>query len=94
MLPLSITFFYMSSPETPKIPEILSENGSQETTSFLTHTDGNGEGQKVDNAYTDFFQETSDGKISVGSKARQSGLELSVSILGYLLIVVVVASIL
>ncbi|MBP9812129.1 hypothetical protein KBC86_01995 [Candidatus Gracilibacteria bacterium] len=84
----------MSSPETPKIPEILSENGSQETTSFLTHTDGNGEGQKVDNAYTDFFQETSDGKISVGSKARQSGLELSVSILGYVLIVVVVASIL
>lgn len=84
----------MSSPETPKVPEILSENGSQETTSFLTHTDANGEGQKVDNAYTDFFQETSDGKISVGSKARQSGLELTVSILGYVLIVVVVVSIL
>ena len=84
----------MSSPETPQVPEILSQNGSQEPTSFLTHADSHGEGQKIDNAYTDFFQETSDGKISVGSKARQSGLELTVSVLGYVLIVVVVASIL
>lgn len=36
------------------------------------------------NIYNDFFQETSDGNISIGPKAQKSGLEVATSILGYI----------
>jgi hypothetical protein len=35
------------------------------------------------NPYGDFFQETSDGNISIGAKVKKSGLELGTDILGY-----------
>lgn len=60
------------------------ETGNQwtEDSSFL--------GKKVDTVYNDFFQETSDGKISVGSKAQKSGLEVFTNILWYVLPVAII----
>lgn len=40
--------------------------------------------------YSDFFQETSDGNISIGPKAQKSGLEIVTTILGYVLPVIIV----
>ncbi len=45
---------------------------------------------QVDTIYSDFFQETSDGKISMGSKAKKSGLEMATTILSYALPVIIV----
>ena len=44
------------------------------------------------NAYSDFFQETSDGQISVGPKAQKSYLELFTAILGYVIPVAIIVS--
>jgi hypothetical protein len=50
--------------------ESLGETPSSNSPSFIdpnrTRTG------KVDSVYSDFFQETSDGKISVGAKAKKS----------------------
>lgn len=46
------------------------------------------------NPYGDFFQETSDGNISIGAKAKKSGLELATSILGYVVPLAIVLGVL
>ena len=54
-------------------------------TSFISQQ----EWPKVDTMYSDFFQETSDGKISVWSKAKKSWLEMITTILWYIVPVVI-----
>ncbi len=49
---------------------------------------------KVDTIYSDFFQETSDGKISVWSKSKKSGLEIFTTILWYIIPVTIIIVIL
>ncbi|MBP9779693.1 hypothetical protein KBD33_03680 [Candidatus Gracilibacteria bacterium] len=55
-----------------------------------------GEGNEGSNIYGDFFQETSDGSISIGPRAQKSGLEVATNALGYIvpavLIIVVLLS--
>lgn len=46
------------------------------------------------NAYGDFFQETSDGNLSIGPKAQKSGIEMLTDILWYVVPLVVVVAIL
>jgi hypothetical protein len=46
------------------------------------------------NIYGDFFQETSDGNISIGPKAQKSGLEIITTVLSYIVPVAVVITIL
>lgn len=41
-------------------------------------------------AYSDFFQETSDGNISIGRKAQKSGLEIATTLFGYTLPFIIV----
>ncbi|MBP9780216.1 hypothetical protein KBD33_06415, partial [Candidatus Gracilibacteria bacterium] len=43
-----------------------------------------GEGNEGSNIYGDFFQETSDGSISIGPRAQKSGLEVATNALGYI----------
>jgi hypothetical protein len=45
------------------------------------------------NPYGDFFQETSDGNISIGSKVKKSGLELGTDILGYIVPLAIVIAV-
>ena len=45
------------------------------------------------NPYGDFFQETSDGNISIGTKVKKSGLELGTSILGYIVPIAIVLAV-
>jgi hypothetical protein len=46
------------------------------------------------NPYGDFFQETSDGNISIGTKVKKSELEVATDILGYVVPIVIVIAIL
>lgn len=48
--------------------------------------------QASDSAYSDFFQETSDGQISMGPKAEKSGLEIATTIFGYLVPITILAT--
>ncbi len=50
--------------------------------------------QKPENAYSDFFQETSDGQISVGPRAQKSYLEIFTTILGYAIPVAIIGCLL
>ena len=43
-------------------------------------------------AYGDFFQETSDGNISIGPKAQKSGIEILTNILGYIVPITVIVT--
>ncbi len=43
-----------------------------------------------DSTYSDFFQETSDGNISIWPKAQKSGLEVTTNILSYIVPIVIV----
>lgn len=79
-----ILFFLMANDTQGTSPE---ESGW----SFISQSTAS---SKVDTVYSDFFQETSDGKISVWSKARASGLETSTTILSYILPVAIVWAIL
>lgn len=56
-------------------------------TSFISSGKSDG---AVDSTYSDFFQETSDGNISVWPKAQKSGLEIFTNIAGYLLPVIII----
>lgn len=56
-------------------------------TSFLS---SNTPGNDSSNAYGDFFQETSDGNISIGPRAQKSGIEILTSILSYIVPVTVI----
>lgn len=58
------------------------------STSFISSWKG--EWSTVDSTYNDFFQETSDGNISVGPKAQKSGIEIFTTILGYILPVAII----
>lgn len=49
-------------------PESLGSPESTKDSNFISSP----ETSKVDTIYSDFFQETSDGKISMGSKAKKS----------------------
>ncbi len=42
-------------------------------------------GTESNNIYNDFFQETSDGNISIGAKAQRSTLEIATSTFGYII---------
>lgn len=48
------------------------------------------EGTTPDSTYSDFFQETSDGNISIWPKAQKSGLEVMTNILSYIVPIVIV----
>lgn len=69
-------------------PENLSTSNE---TSFLS---SNNQEQESSNAYGDFFQETSDGNISIGPKAKKSGIEVLTDVLGYVVSVAVISTIL
>jgi hypothetical protein len=73
-------------------PESLGSPESTKDSNFISSP----ETSKVDTIYSDFFQETSDGKISMGSKAKKSWLEVFTTVLSYVLpiaiIIVVLAS--
>ncbi len=43
-----------------------------------------------DSTYSDFFQETSDGNISIWPKAQKSGLEITTNVLSYIVPIVIV----
>lgn len=58
--------------------------------SFLKSTHGT----DAANPYEDFFQETSDGNISIWSKARKSGLEIATEILWYVVPVTIFIAVL
>ncbi len=45
---------------------------------------------QTDSAYSDFFQETSDGNLSIWPKAQKSGLEILTTVLSYVLPVVII----
>ncbi len=65
-----------------------SENSASE--SFLSTTAPTTD---ASNPYGDFFQETSDGNISIGTKVKKSGLELGTSILGYIVPIAIVLAV-
>jgi hypothetical protein len=67
---------------TPDTPELVSSTPS-EPVSFVTSWK-EAETQS-DATYNEFFQETSDGNIAIGKKAQKSGLEITVTVLGYIL---------
>lgn len=72
----------------PNDTPISTDSGASE--SFLktsTTTDST-------NPYGDFFQETSDGNISIGAKVKKSELEIATGILGYIVPIVVILGIL
>ena len=58
--------------------------------SFLKTTSSAADGA---NPYGDFFQETSDGNISIGAKVKKSGLELGTDILGYVVPLAIVVAV-
>lgn len=60
-----------------------------ETTSFISS--GKGESWGGDSTYNDFFQETSDGNISIWPKAQKAGIEIFTTVLGYILPIVIIA---
>ncbi len=68
--------------KTPVTPEASKDS------SFISQ-----EWNKVDAIYSDFFQETSDGKISVGSKAKKSGLEIFTTVLWFIVPITVVIAV-
>ncbi len=59
-----------------------------ETTSFISS--GKWESWGWDSTYNDFFQETSDGNISIGPKAQKAGIEVFTTVLWYILPVVII----
>ena len=60
---------------------------STESSSFLSS--GAWAKAASDSTYSDFFQETSDWNISIGRKAQKSGLEMTTTVLGYIVPVVI-----
>ncbi len=89
MLLCSITFFIMTQDDS-KIATKDTSGG--DSTSFISS--GKWESWGWDSTYNDFFQETSDGNISIGPKAQKAGIEVFTTILGYILplaIIIVVA---
>ncbi len=79
---IGVSLFYIPM-ENEKI-EIPTE--SIKETSFISSQ----KWTQVDTIYSDFFQETSDWKISVWSKAKKSGLEIMTTMLSYALPVIIV----
>lgn len=77
----SITLFFFMANDTQ------GTNPEESGWSFISQSTVS---SKVDTVYSDFFQETSDGKISVWSKARTSGLEMTTTVLSYILPVAIV----
>lgn len=59
-------------------------------TSFISKKDA----PSQESAYNDFFQETSDGNISIGPKVQKSRLELTTIVLGYIVPVAVILGLL
>jgi hypothetical protein len=60
-----------------------------DATTFISS--GKGEsGGGIDSTYNDFFQETSDGNISIGPRAQKSGLEILTTVLGYLIPITII----
>lgn len=67
----------------------LDEAKTPEWTSFISAWQ---EAAPESSTYSDFFQETSDGNISIWPKAQKSGLEIITTILGYILPVAIVVT--
>jgi hypothetical protein len=65
---------------------------STEETSFITS--GKEDTNQADSTYNDFFQENGDGNISIGKKTQKSWLEITTTILGYMLPVFIVLTLL
>jgi hypothetical protein len=68
--------------------DLIKQDPSTETTSFISSWKWEAWG--ADSTYNDFFQETSDGNISVGPKSQKSGIEVFTTILGYILPIVII----
>ncbi len=64
------------------------DNPAAETTSFISS--GKWESWSWDSTYNDFFQETSDGNISIGPKAQKAGIEVFTTVLWYILPIVII----
>jgi hypothetical protein len=82
---MSITFYSMAKNDSKDLPggDPVAEN-----TSFISSWKW--EAGSADSTYNDFFQETSDGNISVGPKSQKSGIEIFTTVLGYILPLVIV----
>jgi hypothetical protein len=63
-----------------------------ETQNEVAFVSSGKESETPDSTYNDFFQETWDGSISIGKKAQKSGLEITTTILGYILPVMILWS--
>lgn len=68
-----------------------SEIQNTEPTSFVSSIANE---RPDNNTYSDFFQETSDGQISVGPRAQKSYLEIFTSIIGYVIPVAIIVALL
>jgi hypothetical protein len=77
----------MENTDIPNTPPTSSGKTNEEN--FLQSTPASDT-----NIYGDFFQETSDGNISIGSKAQKSGIEVFTMVLSYAIPVVIVLTIL
>jgi hypothetical protein len=71
--------------EEPKASTVTS---ATESASFISSWKW--ESWAVDSTYNDFFQETSDGNISIGPKSQKSWIEVFTTVLWYILPVVIV----
>lgn len=71
---------------------IITSSEDSSTESFLSTTSPSITDSS--NPYGDFFQETSDGNISIGTKVKKSELEIATGILGYLVPIVIIIGIL
>lgn len=69
--------------ESPNIPDSTAKESFLKTSNTADST----------NPYGDFFQETSDGNISIGTKVKKSWLEITTSILGYIVPLVIIVGI-
>ncbi len=62
-----------------------------ESVSFVT-SGKEAEATQTDATYNEFFQETGDGNISIGRKAQKSWLEITTTILGYIIPLLVIVT--
>ncbi len=62
-----------------------------ESVSFVTSWK-EAESSQADATYNEFFQETGDGNISIGRKAQKSWLEITTTILGYIIPILIIVT--
>ncbi len=85
----------MANTPTPVIPTDTNGSETKLGTNFLDAPGVASEAIKAkDVLYNDFFQENSNGELTIGSKKERSGLEIVVSVMQYITIFVVTVGIL